>query len=825
MNTYKNKILNKVISDINIIITDEYNNITHVSDHLLDLTGYDYDELIGQNPSIMKHPSSKFIFDDIWYNLNTHNYWKGTLKNIKKNGETFYVSAEIFKDFDSNNKHIGFHAIHTDITESIKNPHKFIFDNELFNLFFSGNDELITVCLCKSEHITSQKILEISNKLVSLLGIKKSDIINSSKSFTDIISKKSKYYQNQELLLSDYETKKEIIITLDTIEGLKQCRVTLTPFLFQGNLARIFKLTDITKEINYATELENINTSKNNFLANFSHEIRTPLNASIGFLTLLQLKETSKEKLDYIRIILDSSVHLLDLMNDVIDFTSIDNKKLEIIPREFTPKDLQSTIEIFYAKSLEKNIDLSIYISPQLPEIMKQDVLRIKQVISNLISNAIKFVNACGKITIDVHHQNNNLFFTITDDGIGMSENQLKNVFKPFVQASQDTKLIYGGTGLGLSVVNDIVTLMGGEITVDTKLKQGTTFIVKFPIEVIKPRKILGVLDIDTISIFNPLNTMDHSLDKYLMQFTNAHIEYVHDIDILTQISNELIIFYYDPMYLGFIETLAKKNKIILVKHLNELSITNNQNISEISLPILGSALFDGLNTVVNGISLKSNNLNDVLNLYIKGKILIADDLETNRVLLYDALSQFDLELDMVKNGKEALELYHKSIKNNKSSYNMVILDMNMPILSGMRTAAKIRDFENKLHIDRLPIITLTANRYYTTKDNKNLINMDEYITKPINLKQLLSTIIKYTVNIPIDLKLSNQHKFDKLKEIKDHFLKGSNDIDRIIINAKKIFKDDEYELVHKILDIKFNKRKFNILYNDLMKKLRKTND
>lgn len=811
-----------LLNDISLIITDTNNHITFVSDKFKKIMGYTDDEILGQSPAILKHPSaSRYILDDIWNSLNSNKYWQGMLKNIKKNGEIIYLNAEIYMDFDEFGNHIGYHAIQTDITSSIKDPHKFIFDNELFHLFFSDQDELIIITVNNSITHSKHLIFEISSKLEKLLGFSKEYFSKNELLFTDILDKKCKYYKNFDLLISDYQNNNIDYITIkDVNKNIRTCRLAITPFEYNKNQSLIFKMIDISQELEYSKQLNEINIAKNNFLANFSHEIRTPLNATIGFLNLLHMRETNKEKLDYINIILDSTTHLLDLMNNVIDFTSIDNNKLEIVPREFTPKDIQSTIEIFYAKSLEKGIEFTAFISPQLPDIMEQDILRLKQVISNLLSNAIKFADKNGKISTEVHFHNDTLYLTVEDDGIGMTENQIKRIFKPFSQANRNIQLFYGGNGLGLSVVKDIIELMGGSISVKSEPEKGTKFSLEIPTKAIKYKKIEGKLNIDDIYIFTP-SFSEYKVDiisKYLMHFTSANINIVNNLD---NIENSVIFLYLDDCDYKTIKLLSQSNKIIILKTLNDISqeFDNIKNIMEINMPIMGSKIFDALNGLLNGIHLK-NLPNNTLDLNISANILVADDLESNRILIKELLSKYNIKITLVENGKEAIEAYKKSVKNNKSYFDVIILDMNMPIVSGSRAASTIRSFENQHKINRTPIIALTANRY-NTMDDKSLVNLDEYVSKPINLKHLLSVIIKHTSNILLD-NIENNNKIMKLKEIRDSFLNGNKDFKKLIIMSKDIFEANEYTLLLDILTIKNDKRKFNLKYNNLIKLIRK---
>lgn len=820
-----------ILNNLNLVITNTDNRITFISDSYAKLMGYDPAEVINKKPGIFKFKQpmnehwerlNKML---LWENLDSHHCWKGILKNITKNGEIVYFNSEIYKDFDIDGNHIGYHAIQTHITDAITKTHKFIFDNELMKTLISSDNELMVICLCKSNNNPKNRIIEISNDVLKIIGLEKNYIYDNNISFADILSPHSKYYNNLDLLVDDVEHNTEIIVELKEFSTGKilSYKVGITPFYIQGNLTRIFKLSDITTELEYSNQLKDIIKSKNDFLANLSHEIKTPLNAVNGFLTLLQLREEEKDKLDYINIIQDSTQHILDLTNDVIDFASMDNNKLEIVPREFTPKDLQSTIEIFYAKSMEKNIDFTTYISPQLPDVMLQDIVRIKQIINNLISNALKFVDIGGSIDIDLHYHKENIYFTIIDNGIGMTKEQMKKIFDPYTQASTHTKLTYGGTGLGLSVVKRIVELMGGSISIDSEEQTGSTFSVIIPTKSIKTKKFEGKLIINNISIFAPScnHTKLNIIKKYLMHFSTANISTIDTLDNIDQ--GCIIINLQDVSDINILKKLSENNKIILIKKLNEMvhEFDKSPNIVEINLPILGSKLFDALNLLINNTSTNKKN-KTTLDIHIKGKLLIADDMESNRTLIKELLSKYEVELDIVNNGKEAIDKFNKSISGNKSEYDMVILDMNMPIVNGSRAAQRIREFEKQFDIIRTPIIVLTANRF-NTHDDERLSNMDEYIPKPINLKHLLSTIVKYTSNIKFDNTDDNVNRIKIIKKIRDKFMNGKKVSSLITEDTKNKFKNDEIKLLTKLSDYNLNnKREFNSTYNNLMKLIRR---
>jgi len=225
--------------------------------------------------------------------------------------------------------------------------------------------------------------------------------------------------------------------------------------------------------------------AKSDFLANMSHEIRTPLNAILGFIGLLKEKNHDVETQKYLNTIDSSSHSLLGIINDILDFSKIESGKLNIDPVEFNPrKEFLSTADLFKARCSEKNLSFNIELSDDVPSGLKSDVLRIKQVLANLISNAIKFTEANKNIYLTIRYDAGQLFCSVKDEGIGISEEALKHIFEAFSQAESSTTRKYGGTGLGLAISSKLISMLGGELKVTSTLGQGSCFFFQIPVEV-----------------------------------------------------------------------------------------------------------------------------------------------------------------------------------------------------------------------------------------------------------------------------------------------------------------------------------------------------
>ncbi len=248
------------------------------------------------------------------------------------------------------------------------------------------------------------------------------------------------------------------------------------------------ELENISKEAKkMAIRAKQASKSKSEFLANMSHEIRTPLNAILGFIDLLKEKERDEEKLKYIKTIHSSSVALLGIINDILDFSKIESGNLEIERIDFNVEDeFKTLVDLFRSKASEKSISLILNMDPNMPSALYSDPLRIKQVIANLISNALKFTPRNGKVVLNIRYKENRLFVSVSDTGIGIPKDKQKHIFKAFSQAESSTTRKYGGTGLGLTISSRLISLLGGTLKVESQEGKGSTF--SFEIEA-KPGK------------------------------------------------------------------------------------------------------------------------------------------------------------------------------------------------------------------------------------------------------------------------------------------------------------------------------------------------
>ena len=290
--------------------------------------------------------------------------------------------------------------------------------------------------------------------------------------FTMIIQKVIEKLQNKQELY-EYKNQLEQMVN-DKTEVLKSLNQTLE----EKVISRTNQLEEQVSKVKRADRY------KSEFLANMSHEIRTPLNAIMGFIDLLKEKEDDKEKQKYLDIVSSSSKSLLDIINDILDFSKIESGKVQIENIDFDPREeFVVTKKLFQAKADEKNIQLYVNYG-KLPKSLNGDILRIKQIINNLISNAVKFTKENKNIYLDIDYENGSLSVNVKDEGIGINKEYQSKIFDAFSQEDCSTTRKYGGTGLGLAISYNLVKAMKGELKLKSELGVGSEFYFSIPLEI-----------------------------------------------------------------------------------------------------------------------------------------------------------------------------------------------------------------------------------------------------------------------------------------------------------------------------------------------------
>jgi len=512
-------------------------------------------------------------------------------------------------------------------------------------------------------------------------------------------------------------------------------------------------------------EAESSALMKSRFVANMSHEIRTPLNGILGMLNILEDTPINKEQQEYINICKDSADNLLTILNDILLFSKVEAEAIILEEIPFNLNTLIEDIITILAANKKKEVDLLYNIDSSVPLYLIGDPNRLRQILSNLIGNAIKFTSN-GDVSVEIKIKAKNplvLQFNVIDTGIGMSEEQQKLLFKPFSQADTSTTRKYGGTGLGLVICKLLINLFHGDIWVESRLGRGTTFsfTINASINPTIPESKLYSIDInrnivDTIrgsKIFiiddNEINCI--ILKKFLhglgssIESARSGVEGINQLK-LANLKNEpydlLLLDQYMPGMDGYevaniLNNTLPSLKIIMLTSSRSIKKTiDYPNIcSTTAKPIRKLQLLTMIDTVLRiqqSIPKTSNDTTPIQNPTKKG-ILVVEDNDINSLTICNILRKENYHVVVGRNGVEAVDLADHKL-------DIILMDVHMPIMDGIEATKIIR--KNGINV---PIIALSADISKETKEKASQVGINSYLIKPINFPILLEKIKEYT--------------------------------------------------------------------------------
>lgn len=518
-------------------------------------------------------------------------------------------------------------------------------------------------------------------------------------------------------------------------------------------------------------EADEANEFKSSFMARMSHEIRTPLNAITGMAYLLKKTNLTLTQKMYADRITQASSNMLSIINDILDYSKIEAGKVELETASFSMDQvIQDVVNIVSYKIEEQEIGFKLSKDPLVPNWFFGDSKRIEQILLNILNNAAKFTSK-GEVSLDIRliakeKEKYHLSFTIKDTGIGMNEDQVKKLFVPFTQGDSTITRRFGGSGLGLSIVKNLLDMMGGQIQVFSAPGEGSSFIIHLSLSVDKEKESVYIKSLSgdhfknvRTLVLEKTGANMNLIESYLSAF-GMHCELTtSQLSALSMLEaadgkfakpfDLLIVDYETPAEGGFVfvEAIRNNNKIVnkpkfimlLPMMREDLFDKLNENAIDIGIgkPIIPSILFNGILDLFKLKAVSATQLSENDKKYVAGldkvySVLVVEDNKTNQLIAKSLLQQIGIESILASDGKEAVELYGQY----KDKIALILMDLHMPVMNGYEAAEKIR-----MTSSCIPIVAMTADVILGVKEKCAQSGIYQYISKPFDPDQFLKTI------------------------------------------------------------------------------------
>jgi len=799
-------------SPASVVITDLKGTIEYVNHKFCEVTGYTFEEAIGQNPRILKsgHTPAK-VYRELWKTIKAGNEWRGEFQNKKKNGELYWESATISPLKSADGSTAYYLAVKEDVTERKEMEESLREKEARFRGYFEHSQVGMAVTS------PTKGWVEANDQLQSMLGYTldelrqttwaeithPADIDEDAKQFERMLAGEIEHYALDKRFM---RRDGEIVYTNLTVACIRaetgDVLYVLASFqditerkkmdddlherikeLDEAQSAMLNMMEDLDEE---KARAEEATRAKSDFLANMSHEIRTPMNAVIGMAHLALKTELTPKQEDYLNKIQSSANSLLGIINDILDFSKIEAGKLDMEAVQF---DLLETLDnvanVITVKAQEKeNLEVLFYLDSQVPNFLVGDSLRLNQILVNLGNNAVKFTEQ-GEIVLSARVIERSddkviLQFSVRDTGIGMTAEQQNKLFQAFSQADTSTTRKYGGTGLGLTISKRLVNMMGGEIWTESEPGQGTTFnfTAKFGLgkEALKKRfepspdlrglKVLVVDDNATSREILQDILESFSFEVYLSASGEDALEEIERAD--RDKPFELVLMDWKMPGLDGIQTsrriknhqkLSKIPAIVLVTAYGREEIMRQAD--EIGLdgfllkPVNSSVLFDAIMQalgkeiqVVSRAGRKKEQSAEELSALHGARVLLVEDNEINQQVAQEILQGAGLVVTVANNGQEGVDAVRKN------QYDVILMDVQMPVMDGYAATHEIRNLKSEIR--NVPILAMTAHAMAGDEQKSLQAGMNDHVTKPIDPDKLFATLQKWIK--PGEKRIKDQH-------------------------------------------------------------------
>ncbi|MGB4066048.1 MAG: response regulator [Azonexus sp.] len=750
-----------------VSITDTAGTILYANDRFCDISGYTREELLGRNHRIINsgtHPTE--MFRDMWQTISLGKVWRGEVCNRARNGDLYWVNATIVPLLNAAGEPERHIAIRTDITDRKRIEAQLSEQLHLVEELIEAIPLPVYLKDSAGRYVRLNKAFELFFQISreELLGHTLNDLLPPEDASLHT-EKDAELFANKGMQSYEASVHSRDGLIHDTV--YRKAVLTRRDGSVSGLLGVIVDITERKRaevEVLRAKEAaEAASRAKSDFLANMSHEIRTPMNGVIGMTDLALETALTAEQREYLTIAKSSAESLLTIINDILDFSKIEAGKLLVEEISFDLYRLiAEVLKPLALRAHEKGIELLSEVLHDVPRYVRGDPSRIRQVLVNLVGNAIKFTND-GEIALrtellQLQDGHAIVHFSVRDTGIGIAPDKQDLIFDAFSQEDTSTTRRYGGTGLGLSICRRLVELMGGRIWLHSQMGEGSTFHFSVQLELSEQatsaqgsqvnlvgRRILVVDDNATnrrilSSMLSLLKTIPRAVDSAqaalaLMEEGNTDFDCILlDAQMPEMDGYELArrlhaTYKYLPPMLMLSSGALRGD----AQRCQEAGIAGffSKPISLDELHAALGRLFDNApitNDATGAPLVTRHSLREARRAL---NILLVEDHPTNQKLALGLLGKWGHQATLARNGQEALDILATR------SFDVILMDMQMPVMGGIEATQRIRAHEAEQQMMRTPIIAMTAAAMQDDRDACLAAGMDDYLSKPISVKEL----------------------------------------------------------------------------------------
>ena len=789
-----------------IMITDRDVRIEWTNPAFTELTGYSFQEALGRKPSdlLKSGVQDQLFYEQVWQKLMNQEHWQGEIVNRHKDGRLFNADMGISPVLNKDGSLSGYVQIQRDITDSVVRlaisevlQHASPLDvrfKQVLDIFFKlrdfdlqhkggvflrakGEDYLTLFVLSgdfSAEFIEKESCINCGSCLCGRVAVS-GKLLVSDDCFCD---------PRHEHSFADMQAHGHYIVPIASGgEVLGVLFLYTDPYPLQSD-SRLTMLEQVGEMMALALRQEEAKTVletardmamqaslvKSEFLANMSHEIRTPMNGVLGMLDLLRETKMTPTQRDWLETAHTSGEVLLEIINDILDLSKLEAGKFEVEQVDFNLVDLVEDICALLARRAHtKGLELNCLLPMPMPLRWRGDPMRIRQVLTNLIGNAVKFTEQ-GEVSVTIIRSaaadgQDKLRFEVCDTGIGITAEAQKRLFVPFTQADSATSRRFGGSGLGLSISKQLVELMGGAIGMNSSLGIGSCFWFTLPLEqsecresTEESRDLSGKRTLIVDDNATNRNILINYLSRWglnVSQVDNGSAALMQlQTSALQGVIYDLILLDMQmPIMDGL--TLAKcltqipmlaKIPIILLSSDDQVDLGDYQGtgiVQRLLKPVRQLQLYDAIVNALQGITVVTKPASPETRLpsYSGKKVLIVEDNKINQKVIIAKLARFDIIPDLAENGQIALD------KLTQRSYDLILMDCHMPVMDGYAATRKLRLLENSKGLRHQTVIALTANALEGEREKCLAAGMDGYLTKPI-ISEQLTEILAYRLGV-----------------------------------------------------------------------------